>query len=203
MISRRALFALALSIAPMFASAADVWVASATEKIRPDAQPRQTKEARIAAARNEFEAFQVVVTGPASGVSARATSLEGPGVLEDVKLYRVDTIDLQTPSALDGSTGRWPDALVPDVDDVVGESATRSRSTSQPASRAIWVEVRVPPTRSPAPSSATSPSRRTREAQVPVALTVWDFELPSTSSLKTLRPLVGAHPERPRRVAGG
>ena len=102
MISRRARFAIALSIAPLFASAADVWVASATEKIRPDAQPRQTTEARIAAARNEFEAFQVVVTGPAHGVSARATSLEGPGVVDDVKLYRVDMIDLHTPSALDG-----------------------------------------------------------------------------------------------------
>jgi len=187
MISRRALFALALSIAPMFASAADVWVAGATEKIRPDAQPRQTKEARIAAARNEFEAFQVVVTGPASGVSARATSLEGPSVLQDVKLYRVDMIDLQTPSALDGSTGRWPDALVPDVDDVVGEKRNAFPfDVAAGESRAIWVEVRVPPDAKPGSFFGNvTVTTDAGEAQIPVALTVWDFELPSTSSLKT------------------
>ncbi|HSD20578.1 MAG TPA: glycoside hydrolase domain-containing protein [Anaeromyxobacter sp.] len=187
MISRRARFAIALSIAPLFASAADVWVASATEKIRPDAQPRQTTEARIAAARNEFEAFQVVVTGPAHGVSARATSLEGPGVVDDVKLYRVDMIDLHTPSALDGATGRWPDALVPDVDDVVGEQRNAFPfDVAAGESRAIWVEVRVPPDAKPGSYFGKVTVKTDEgEAQIPVALTAWDFQLPSTASLKT------------------
>jgi hypothetical protein len=184
---RRALLAAALSTAPLFAAAADVWVAGATEKIRPDAQPRQTTEARIAAARNEFEAFQVVVTGPARGVSARATSLEGAGVVDDVKLYRVDAIDVQTASALDGATGRWPDALVPDVDDVVGEKRN-AFPFDVPAgeSRAIWVEVRVPPDAKPGTHfGEVTIASEDGEAKIPVMLTVWDFELPSTASLKT------------------
>jgi uncharacterized protein (TIGR03382 family) len=187
MTSRRALFAVALSIAPLFASAANVWVAGATEKIRPDARPRQTNEARIAAARNEFEAFQVVVTGPASGVSARATSLEGPGIVDDVKLYRVDTIDLHTPSALDGATGRWPDALVPDVDDVVGEQRNAFPfDVAAGESRAIWVEVRVPPDAKPGSYfGKVTVTTDEGETQIPVALTAWDFQLPSTASLKT------------------
>ncbi|WP_242337542.1 MULTISPECIES: glycoside hydrolase domain-containing protein [Anaeromyxobacter] len=188
MTSRRAvLFAAALSIAPMFASAADVWVAPATEKIRPDAKPRPSTEARIAAARNEFEAFQVVVTGPARGVSASATSLQGPGTVDDVKLYREDAIDVQTPSALDGGTGRWPDALVPDVDDVVGEKRNAFPfDVAEGESRAIWVEVRVP--RDAKPGSyfgKVTVTSDAGEAQIPVMLTAWDFELPSTASLKT------------------
>ncbi|WP_242344522.1 DUF4091 domain-containing protein [Anaeromyxobacter terrae] len=187
MISRRALFAAALSIAPVFAFAADVWVAPATEKIRPDAQPRPSTEARIAAARNEFEAFQVVVTGPAHGVSARATSLDGPGKIDDVKLYREDTIDVQTPSALDGATGRWPDALVPDVDDVVGEQRNAFPfDVAAGESRAIWVEVRVPPGSQPGSYfGKVTVTSDAGEAQIPVMLTAWDFELPSTASLKT------------------
>ena len=62
-------------------------------------------------------------------------------------------------------------------------SATRSRSTSQPASRAIWVEVRVPPDAKPGSFFGNvTVTTDAGEAQIPVALTVWDFELPSTSS---------------------
>ena len=59
--------------------AAQVWTAPAAVKVRPQAQaPQGTAAATavIAAARNEFESFQVVVTGPATGVSM---SLEGLG----------------------------------------------------------------------------------------------------------------------------
>ena len=137
----RALLAAALALSPMLANAAEAWVASATEKIRPGTAARSATSAHVSAARNEFEAFQVVVTGPARGVSARISGLEGL----DAKLYRVDLIDLAQPSAVDGGTGRWPDALVPDVDDVVGEQRNAFPfDVGTGESRAIWVEVHVP-----------------------------------------------------------
>src|SRR5712664_4995047 len=76
------------------ASAAQVWVAPAAQKIRPSAQPPAgaAAAAKLAAAKNEFEAFQVVVTGQANGVSMNLESLtDGAGHSisgRDVVLYR-------------------------------------------------------------------------------------------------------------------
>jgi hypothetical protein len=184
--TRRALFA-ALLIAPVAASAADVWVAGSTEKIRPDAPARQTTEAQISAARNEFEAFQLVVRGPASKVSARVDALTGPGTIDDVKLYREDLIDLQNASSVDGGVGKWPDALVPDVDDVVGEKRNAFPfDVASGESRAIWVDVRVPADAKPGVYKGdVVVSSAEGEAKIPVTLTVWDFTLPATSSLRT------------------
>ncbi|HYD40491.1 MAG TPA: glycoside hydrolase domain-containing protein [Anaeromyxobacter sp.] len=179
--------ALALSLAPAAADAAQVWVAGSTEKIRPDAAPRTDGEAKIAAARNEFEAFQVVVTGAASRVSAHATALTGPGTLLDVKLYREDLLDLRNASAVDGGTGRWPDALVPDVDDVVGEQRNAFPfDVNGGESRGIWIEVRVPADAKPGTyRGEVVVTAAEGEWKVPVTLEVWDFQLPSTSSLRT------------------
>jgi hypothetical protein len=179
--------AVALSLAPAAAHAGQAWVASATEKIRPDAAPRADAAAHLSAARNEFEAFQIVVTGPASKISAKATALTGPGTIDDVKLYRVDLLNLAHPSALDGGTGRWPDALVPDVDDVVGEQRNAFPfDVSKGESRAIWVDVRVPAGAKPGTyQGSVVVSSSDGDTTVPVTLEVWDFQLPSTSSLRT------------------
>jgi hypothetical protein len=185
--TRHALLAAALALAAPAVRAGDVWVASSTEKIRPDAARRSDASARIGAARNEFEAFQVVVTGPAKRVSARASDLSGPGTIGGVRLYREDLIDAKHPSALDGATGRWPDALVPDVDEVVGEKRNAFPfDVAAGESRAIWVEVHVPAGARPGTYQGTvTVSSDGGEATVPVSLAVWDFELPSTASLKS------------------
>ena len=65
-------------LAPASGSAAQVWTALATEKIRPSAAARADASAHLSAARNEFEAFQVVVTGDAADVRATASDLVGP-----------------------------------------------------------------------------------------------------------------------------
>jgi hypothetical protein len=141
----------------------------------------------LGAARNEFEAFQVIVTGPAKGVSARVEALQGPGRIDDVKLYREELINLAHPSAIDGGTGLWPDALVPDVDDVVGEKRNAFPfDVNAGESRAIFVDVHVPKDAAPGVySGAVVVSSSDGDAKIPVSLEVWDFELPSTSSLRT------------------
>ncbi len=180
-------FAALLSIAPTSVHAASVWTSLASEKIRPDAAARAEGSATIAAAKNEFEAFQVVVTGPASHVSADASDFTGPGRIGGVKLYREELIDLARSSAEDGTAGRVPDALIPDVDDVVGEKRN-AFPFDVPAgeSRAIWVEVHVPANAAAgAYTDTVTVHSGEGDTAVPVALTVWDFALPSTSSLKT------------------
>jgi hypothetical protein len=183
----RAVALAALLTLPGATRAASVWTALATEKVRPSAQPRTSRSARLTAARNEFEAVQVVVTGPATNVRATAGTLDGPGRLEDVRLYRAALIQVRTPSALDGATGAWPDALVPDVDETEGERRN-AFPFDVPAgeSRAIWVEVFVPP--DAPPGDYAGEVRVTwdgGEAAVPLSLGVWPFTLPSTASLKT------------------
>ncbi|HET7826394.1 MAG TPA: glycoside hydrolase domain-containing protein [Anaeromyxobacter sp.] len=160
----------------------------ATATIRPDAQPRATTEATLAAARNEFESFQVVVSGRATGVKVEATPLgSGDGQIADPKLYREDLIDVRQPSALDGATGRWPDALVPAVDDVVGEQRNAFPfDVGDGESRAVWVEYYVPQGTKPGTyRGGVKVTSSEGEAVVPVTFTVWDFELPSTSSLRS------------------
>ncbi len=185
--NRAVLFLAALLAVPSVARAASVWTASTMEKIRPDARPRSDATAQIEAAQNEFEAFQVVVTGPASHVRAEASDLSGPKTIGGVALYREDLIDVRTPSSLDGGTGRYPDALVPDVDDVVGERRNAFPfDVGDGESRAIWVEVHVP---ADAPTGIYQGTVHVSwdggDATVPVKLLVFDFALPSTASLKS------------------
>src|SRR5467141_1788417 len=109
------------------ASAAQVWVAPAAQKIRPGATPAADAPtiARIAAAKNEFESFQVVVTGTATDVSMGFAGLsDGAGHTisgREVVLYREALINVAIRTGGEGATGMWPDALVPDVDPILGE----------------------------------------------------------------------------------
>ncbi len=167
------------------ASAASVWATHGTEKIRPGTAPRAAAAVHISAARNEFEPFQIAVVGPASGVRASATDLAGPGAIPAPRLHREALIDLRYPSALDGATGRWPDALVPDVDELAGERRN-AFPFDVPAgeTRAIWADVFVPAGTPPGEYAGTVRVTWTGgEATVPVTLTVRPFTLPSTASL--------------------
>lgn len=183
-----ALLAFALVAAlPSRGSAAQVWTAIATEKIRPATSARAETSARITAARNEFEAFQIVVTGAAENVRATVGPLQGPGTIDAVRLYREAHLNLTQASAADGGTGWWPDALVPDVDEIAHEkrNAFPFRVLAN-ESKPIWVEVFVPPDAKPGEySGEVNVTWDGGAATVPVRLTVWSFALPSKASLKT------------------
>jgi len=174
------------------ASAAQVWVAPAAQKIRPSAQPPAgaTAAAKIAAAKNEFEAFQVVVTGQADGVSMSLDALrDGAGHTisgRDVVLYREALLNVTARSGGDGATGMWPDALVPDVDPIAGEKRN-AFPFSVPAneSRAVLVDVHAPQATPAGKYTGTLHVTGGVTQDVSVELTVWDFEVPSTSTLRT------------------
>jgi Domain of unknown function (DUF4091) len=172
--------------------AARVWTAPAAVKVRPQTQPPQAANATaaIAAAKNEFESFHVVVTGPATGVSM---SLEGLGDGKghsisgrDVTLYREALINVPQQTGGDGAVGIWPDALVPDIDPIVGEKRN-AFPFDVPAgeSRAVLVDIHVPADAAPGTYQGTLNVAGGVSAQVPVTLTVWDFAVPSTSTLRS------------------
>ena len=174
------------------ASAAQVWVAPAAQKIRPSVQPAAgaPTAASIAAAQNEFESFQVVVTGAASGVSMSIEGLnDGKGHTisgRDLVLYREALLNVLSQTGGDGAAGMWPDALVPDVDPIAGEKRN-AFPFDVPAgeSRAVLVDVHAPDGTPAGAYTGVLHITGGVKVDVPVTLTVWDFAIPSTSTLRS------------------
>jgi hypothetical protein len=174
------------------------WTTHALTKVRPhDAAPVQSPGGvRIAAARNEFEPFQLVLR-------ARSASLRGVDVeLGDLvgergggriasrwsTVYRERYLVLDQPSSIAGSAGEWPDPLIPRIDTYHGEPRSAfpfdlRADRNQP----LWIELYVPPDTQPdryhGELRVTAEGRSVLE--VPVSLRVWSFSLPSTSSLRS------------------
>jgi hypothetical protein len=174
------------------ASAAQVWVAPASQKIRPalQAPANAPATAKIAAAQNEFESFHVVVTGAASGVSMGLEGLnDGRGHTisgRDVVLYREALINVASPTGGDGAAGLWPDALIPAIDPIVGEKRNAFPfDVPNGESRAVLVDIHAPKGTPAGLYKGTLNVTGGVTAQVPIELTVWDFEVPSTSTLKS------------------
>jgi hypothetical protein len=187
----RLLTLLALLAAPPSAGAATVWVTDSTEKVGPEVTLPASPATSVAlsAAKNEFEAFQIAITGAARGVSATATPLTGPDgrSIPAPRLFREALIQVKTASSTDGDTGWFPDALVPDVDDVVGEKRNAFPfDVPRHETRVLWVEVHVPADAVPGSYRGSATVHLPgHDVVVPLTLEVWDFALPSTSSLRS------------------
>ncbi|WNG52552.1 DUF4091 domain-containing protein [Archangium minus] len=169
-----------------------VWAVSTMEKVRPQTAPGTRSSVQLFAARNEFVSFQVGLHGGDSGwsgVSASLPALEGPARIEgaDIVLYREALLLVTVPSTQHSEAGWWPDGLVPDVDETLGEKR-QAFPMDVPAreSRALWVDVHVPIDAPPGEYRGTvEVVGMGYRAQVDVSLTVVDWVMPSTSSLRT------------------
>ncbi|MBX5483236.1 MAG: DUF4091 domain-containing protein [Myxococcaceae bacterium] len=172
-------------------AAPTVTTAPSSVKIRPDVEPPADTPAELTAAKNEFVSFQIVVRADDAGlqnVSASFSGLSGPGKIgaDSVTLYREGYLDITQPSFPQAPTGRYPDPLIPDVDETAHEKRN-AFPFNVPAheSRVIWVDVLVP--KDAAPGTYRGTVDVTADGgfsqKVPVTLDVVNTELPSTSSL--------------------
>lgn len=203
----RLLLALAASLLVPTAAPITVFVADPLSRVRPKDPARPAKEARIKAARNEYECFQVVVRAGEGGlkeVTAEASDLKGEGdrVIErrHVAIFREHYLQVKTPTMKSKEgPGLFPDALIPlsaprPAPPVPGSPPPRPQrfvgapfalpaDTNQP----LWVEVYVPKDAAPGEYSGavTVSAAGQRPATVPVTLTVWDFALPEAPTLRT------------------
>ncbi|MBM7113937.1 DUF4091 domain-containing protein [Archangium primigenium] len=183
---------LLVSALPAAAAGPSVWGESPMVKVLPDAAPRAQASVHITAARNEFVSFQVGLHGGDTGlrgVRASLPSLDGPASIQgaDLTLYRQDFVTTRRASVPDESVGRWPDALVPDVDEIAGE-ARNAFPFDVPAreARALWIDVHVPLDAPPGDYQGTvKVTGDGVHEDVAVRLTVVDAVLPSTPSLAT------------------
>jgi hypothetical protein len=172
------------------------WTTDGLEKIRPYDPPPETlsNSIQIAAARNEFEPFQIIVRSDFRDIRAvdvQASDLTGGnGAIlskDNVAIYFERFVNLPQPSNIEGKAGEWPDPLIPRVDRYYGEARNAfpfnlERGRNQP----VWVELYVPPSTAPGTYRGTvAVSIQSKQAvSIPVTLEVWNFALPSTSSLR-------------------
>ncbi len=174
------------------------WTTHSMQKVRPnDPMPFSRRHtAHLYAARNEFEAFQLVLrsdTQHVQGVDVDVSDFrnaDGKGVIskENITVYLEEFINVQTPSTIEGAAGLWPDPLVPRVDRYAGERRNAFPFTVQQGlNQPVWIEVYVPSTAEPGSYSGLVTVSINGEAafSVPATLTVWNFTLPSTASLKS------------------
>jgi len=175
------------------------WTADAMQKVRPyDSEPAATEATRtvnLAAGRNEFEPFQIVLragTADLAGADVDVTDLKSTtnGIVskDHVMVYLERYMDLKIPSSIDGAAGEWPDPLIPKVDQYNHEPRNAfpfklAKGKNQP----LWFDVYVPMDTVPGTYHGEVRVRVSGkpEISVPVNLEVWNFTLPSTSSLPT------------------
>jgi hypothetical protein len=167
-----------------------VWFESSLEKIFPEDVPRHTGDyraiANLSLAANESESFQVVVRPPSgadlTNVNLRAGDLvnavAGTRIsAQQISLHTVAYHPVRIPTHFEGPTGVWPDAL-PDLKPFTAQGGQCSP---------IWITVHAPAGTPPGNYEGYLELTATGRDPVELGLrvTVFDFELPRTPSLKT------------------
>ncbi len=178
-----------------------VWALGRTERVLRESPAAAGRSVQIAAARGEWESFQVLVRTdePVAGVNVEPGDLAGPGgaVLRaaDAVLYRQHQLHITVPTYRNDKfqPGWYPDALIPFRHPATGKPLEGARFVAAPfdlpagETHGFWIDVCVPP-KSP-PGQYRGVYRVTaaggRAVEVPVAVTVWDFELPRVLTLQT------------------
>jgi hypothetical protein len=161
-----------------------------TIKIRPTQSVGNRRKITIKAAKNEYESFQIAISGPATITDAKPVKLQGPATIgtQHIKIYREGLIKIDRVSNYDGAPGWWPDALIPKKDVFTNESRNAFPLTIPSGeNRTLWVDVFIPP-RVPAGKyigAIVLYGQWGELARVPFKLKVWDFALPSVASLPT------------------
>ena len=193
-----------------------VWIASSLDRVGQTDAPGTTFPISLSSARGETVDTQVVLQGPAAGltnVNLSASALSSPGgatiPASSVTLYREYYIAVSGTASYGGGSnpplgsGTYPEPLIPFNDPETGSPLCGSSamlkacnaSVSAGQNQPYWIDISVPrgATNSP-PGTYTGTISITADqgsVTIPVSLTVWNFELPtepSELSLWTLWP---------------
>jgi hypothetical protein len=182
-----------------------VWTAPSLHRVGMSEAPGSSAAVRLAAARGEYESFQIVASGASAGlsnVSVVVSDLRGPGGQiiphTNFTLYREKYMHVSSPSPnWKGSNqpmapGWYPDALIPFTDPDTGKPLSGARITAVPfdvktgANQPIWVDLFVPRSAEPGEYSGTyTVTSNQGNFTGSVSLKVWNFTLPSAPTLKS------------------
>jgi Glycoside hydrolase 123 N-terminal domain/Glycoside hydrolase 123, catalytic domain len=191
--------AASLSSGPAF----PVWVSSSLVRVGQTDAPGTASSISLSSARGETVDTQVIVQAPASGltnVNLSASALTAPGgatiPASNVTLYREYYLTVTGTAGYGGGSnpplgsGTYPEPLIPFNDPESGSplcgtgaalkacNATISAGQNQP----YWIDIAVPRGAANSPpgtyTGTISITADQGSVTIPVALTVWNFELP-------------------------
>jgi len=152
-----------------------LWTTPTSVKVFPEtarsAIPSNTDdELRIYAAGNEFEPVQLVIWSRSGGTCGIVPPSFGLG--ETVTIHSVEFVTVTTSSDSAGSTGLWPDPLIPRQP---GEAFPLREGQNTP----VWLTIELPENAPAGDHSASLSITAAGEAfDVPVRLHVFAFSLP-------------------------
>ena len=186
-----------------------VWTIPDTRHVLRGEPPGNELAVKVAAARNEWVSFQILMRSeaPIKGVRVEAGELRGPNgavlrTSESVRannhsplLYRQHQLQLEVGTYRnDGFKPDWyPDPLIPfegpATEEKLGDARFRAVPFDLPVNEAhgFWVDLYVPADTAPGEYRGTYrvTADGGKSLDVPVVLTVWDFALPQTPTLVT------------------
>jgi len=205
-----------LTVNPAIQSTFTAWVTSSLLRVGQTDTPGTTSFISLSSARGETVDAQVIVQGPAGGltnVNLSASALIGPGGVtvpaSNVTLYREHYLTVNGTANYGGGSnpplgsGTYAEPLIPFNDPETGSSLCGTSATLKACNAAVtagqnqpyWIDISVPrgSMNSP-PGTYTGNISITADqgtVTIPVSLMVWNFELPaqpSELSLWTLWP---------------
>jgi len=178
-----------------------VWTLTETKRVLRDEPAGKGASVEIAAARNEWESFQILLRSDVAirGVNVDPGDLRAPGGAtfraEDARLYRQHQLELTVGTYRnDGFKPGWyPDPLIPfrhpPTRKRLGEARFQAVPFDLPAAQTqgFWVDIYVPRDAKASEYRGTYrvTARSGKAVEIRVVLTVWDFTLPRISTLQT------------------
>ncbi|MBI4621722.1 MAG: DUF4091 domain-containing protein [Verrucomicrobia bacterium] len=178
-----------------------VWTTTETRHVLRGDLPERAPAVRLAAARNEWESFQILLRSdaPVGAVRVEAGDLRGPGgvvlATRDARLFRQHQLRLDTGTYRNETfkPDWYPDPLIPFEHPVPGRKLEGARIRAVPfdlpagETHGFWVDLHVPANAKPGQYQGTYRviAAGGRSVPVPVSLTVWDFDLPRVATLVT------------------
>jgi hypothetical protein len=198
------------------AAAFPVWAASSLVRIGKMEAPGMVSSIDLSGARGETVDAQIIVHAPAGGltnVNVSASDLTAPGgetiPASNITLYREYYVTVTGTANYGGGSnpplgsGTYPEPLIPFNDPETGAALCDSSATLKACNTNItagenlpyWIDISIPHGTATSPTGSYTGNISVTSAQgtvtIPVALTVWNFELPtqpSELSLWTLWP---------------
>jgi hypothetical protein len=196
---------LAFAVMAMAHSSPVVWTAPSLHRVGMSDATGGGTEVNLSAARDEYQSFQIVVSGASNGlnnVNVRISDLEAPGGAviprTSFTLYREKYVYVSASSPNWGGPnkpmgpGWYPDALIPFTDPETGKPLSGATLTAVPFNvkasnnQPIWVDLLVPQNAMPGQYAGTyTVTSDQGEFTGRISLTVWNFSLPTTPTLKS------------------
>jgi hypothetical protein len=192
------------------------WVAPSLDRVGQTDAPGTLSSIALSGARGETVDTQVVVQGPAGGltnVNVSASALTGPNgvtiAASNVTLYREYYLSVTGTASYGGGSnpplgsGTYAEPLIPFNDPETGAALCGSSASLKACNASVsagqnqpyWIDISIPHGVANSPAGTYTGSVTISSSQgtatIPVSLTVWNFELPmqpSELSLWTLWP---------------